>query len=85
MAEILQDATGKGFIYGILLMVALSIFMFWFNVWMKSIKSVFKPQPVILTTKKSPFGVMVEAILQTILFVAGIAFIASVAYIYYFL
>ncbi len=85
MAEFLQTQVGTGFVYGVFAMLVLSLFLFWFNIWLKSLKSFFKPQAVVMTTKKSPFDVMIQAILQTILFTAATLLIASVLYIYYFL
>ena len=84
MAEFLQSPFGSGFICGFLAAVALAILAFWLNIWLKSIKSFFMPQVVISTTQKSPFGVLMQAVGQTILFTAITLLVLSVIYIHYF-
>ena len=84
MVEFLSTPFGTGFISGFGVTLILGFLFFRFNVWLKSISSLFKPQVVTMTTKKSPFAVFMAAVGQTFLITAITLLILTVIYIYYF-
>jgi hypothetical protein len=84
MVEFLSTPFGTGFASGLVLTLLLGFLFFRLNIWFKSISSFFKPQVVTTTTKKSPFGVFMVAVGQTILFTALTLLVLSILYIHYF-
>lgn len=59
-----QNPFTLGFVSGISFVLLLTPIIFWFNNWRKSIKSFFKPQTVVSTTKKSPAQVLGQSLMQ---------------------
>lgn len=82
MASLARDPFTFGFFSGALFILALTPLFFWINVWLKDIKSFFRPQKVIQTTKKSPFSVMIQTIWHTLLTVIILLIIAFLIYKY---
>ena len=80
MATLAQDPFAFGFFSGVLFILALTPLLFWINVWLKDIKSFFRPQKVIQTTKKSPFSVMLQTLWHTLLTVIIFLFVAFLIY-----
>ena len=84
MAEFLPTPLGTGIVFGLLLAVLLGVVIFWLNIWLKSITALFKPQYIVLTTKKSPFDVFVDAVKFTLLTIGIVVVILRGIYLYYF-
>jgi len=84
VSEFLQTPFGVGFTSGFVTTLIVGFLLFRLSVWIKSITAFFKPQVVITTTQKSPFGVLMQAVGQTILFTAITLLVLSVIYIHYF-
>lgn len=80
MASLVQDPFTFGFLSGILFILALTPLFFWISVWRKDIKSFFRPQKVIHTTKKSPFSVMIQTLWHTLLTVIILLIMAFIIY-----
>lgn len=80
MAGLAQDPYTFGFVSGALFVLALTPLFFWISIWLKSIKSFFKPQAVVHTTKKSPFGVMISALWNTL--ITTLVFVVMAAFIF---
>ena len=57
------DTFGFGFIAGILFILILTPFFFWLGIWRKKFLAIFRPQKIILKTKKSPAQVFWDALL----------------------
>ena len=84
MAEFLQTPFGAGFTIGVITSLAAGFLIFRLKVWLNSIKSFFSPQVVTMTTQKSPFSVLMTAVLQTILLTAIALLILIAGYLYFF-
>ena len=64
MDNLVGDSFTSGFISGALFVLSLAPVFFLFGVWKKKFQAIFKPQKVVLSTKKSPFQVFSDAVME---------------------
>ena len=64
MDNLVGDSFTSGFISGVLFVLSLAPVFFLLGVWKRKIQAIFKPQKVVLSTKKSPFQVFSDAVME---------------------
>ena len=74
----LDDPLTQGFFLGLLFSGILAYLSFLLHIWKKGVSPFFKPQTVVLTTKKTPaevFGQMIKTIIILVVLLVGTVYL----------